>query len=332
VRTSVLSAVVADGPTDRAALAISEAARLLRAGEVVAFPTETVYGLGADAFNEDAVAKVFAAKGRPGDNPLIVHVATPDEAARCVQLNGRAWRLIDRLMPGPLTLVLPAQPSVPSIVRAGLPTVAVRMPDHPVASALIREAGPLVAPSANSSGRPSPTTARHVLDDLDGRIAAVLDAGPCRFGIESTIVDLTGAEVVILRAGSCDALQIAEALGEQVRSGSDETDRPRAPGMKYRHYAPRVPVTLIVGPDASDWRLPDDGAGRLVLATPDLAARLSSQHPGGAEIHPIEEPTVYARLRQAEDLGCAEVVILLEWAGAISPALLDRLRKASARG
>lgn len=316
---SGMETIFLDAITDNKAIA--EAARLLRAGNVVAFPTETVYGLGADAFNADAVAKVFIAKNRPSDNPLIVHLAMPEEFQRCAFLSPRAERLIETLMPGPLTLVLPARPEIPSIVRAGLPTVAVRMPDHLVAQQLLHASGPLVAPSANTSGRPSPTTAQHVLDDLSGRIAAVLDGGVCRVGIESTVVDISGNVPILLRAGVIPTEAIAEVLGMEVIQSTSDAKIPRSPGMKYRHYAPNIPLRLVIGAFPF---LPTDGKRRLVLTTanPTIAAI------GDIVVELLTEPTFYQLLRHAEEQEMEEIIIHLTDPSAVSAGLMDRVMKA----
>src|SRR5262249_19767115 len=228
---------------------IERAAELLRRGEVVAFPTETVYGLGANALDEAAVRRVFEAKGRPANNPLIVHVTHAEQA---VGLTGdwpeAAAKLAARFWPGPLTLVLPRSPRVPDVVTAGGPTVAVRMPAHPVAFGLIRAAGvPLAAPSANRSGELSPTRAEHVLVSLGGRIPLILDGGPTTGGIESTVVDVTGTPVRLLRPGLVSVADLERIVGPlAVPSPLDtsETALP-SPGMLSRHYAPRTPVTLV---------------------------------------------------------------------------------------
>lgn len=235
--------------------ALQEAGALLRRGGLVAFPTETVYGLGANALDGKAVAGIFKAKGRPADNPLIVHL---DEAGRIEEyierVPGPLKDLAARFWPGPLTVVLRGGAQFPPAVTAGLPTVAFRVPAHPVALALIRTAGvPLAAPSANASGRPSPTTAAHVLDDLDGRIHLVLDGGPAGLGVESTVLDLSGARPVILRPGGVTPEQLAAVLGEveldpSVNGGAG-VEKPRSPGMKYIHYAPRAPLVLVEGRD-----------------------------------------------------------------------------------
>ena len=253
------------------AAAMEEAAAILRTGGVVAFPTETVYGLGANGFDAAACAKIYEAKGRPSDNPLILHIAHRDmldEVALAVP--EMAERLLAAFCPGPLTLVLRRRAAVPASITGGLATVGVRLPENDVARALIRAAGfPLAAPSANTSGRPSPTTAAAVLTDLAGRIPLILDGGPCRFGVESTIVDVTGDVAVILRPGAitremieevAGAVQLDPGLLAQERaaraSGADEAGdvlfdtAPRAPGMKYTHYAPCAPLTLIAAAPA----------------------------------------------------------------------------------
>jgi L-threonylcarbamoyladenylate synthase len=233
------------------AAGIAEAAAILRAGGLVAFPTETVYGLGADALDARAVRGIFEAKGRPADDPLIVHLGAPDHLERVALGNDVSARLGQRFWPGPLTLVLPKRPSVPPEVTAGLQTVAVRVPAHVVAHALLLAAGmPLAAPSANLFGRPSPTRAAHVLEDLDGRIDAVLDGGQTTVGIESTIVDVSCAPPRLLRPGGLAAEEIEAVLGERLARLSPATSRlgpQSAPGLMSVHYSPRTPLTLIVG-------------------------------------------------------------------------------------
>ncbi|MDN5345499.1 MAG: L-threonylcarbamoyladenylate synthase [Clostridia bacterium] len=228
------------------------AARILNRGGVVAFPTETVYGLGANALDSRAVRRIFAAKGRPADNPLIVHIASfRDIKALVAYLPPRANLLMQRFWPGPLTLILPRSEVVPDIVTAGLDTVGIRMPSHPVAQALIRAARlPIAAPSANTSGRPSPTTGRHVLKDLRGKIDAVVDGGPAMVGLESTVLDLTVPVPTILRPGGITYEDLQAVLGEVAIDPAvrgSQVARPRAPGMKYKHYAPRGEVYLVAG-------------------------------------------------------------------------------------
>ncbi|GHU70848.1 threonylcarbamoyl-AMP synthase [Clostridia bacterium] len=233
---------------------LTEAAQILMNGGVAAFPTETVYGLGADATNPTAVARIFQAKGRPSDNPLIVHIAQLDEwALLASDINEQALTLAKRFWPGPLTIVLPRTNAVPDIVTAGLTTVGVRMPAHPLALALIRQTGrPLAAPSANHSGRPSPTTARDVLADLDGCIPLILDGGACSVGVESTVLDLSRNPPVLLRPGGVTIEELREYLPNIVIDPASlspmEIDTvPSSPGMKYRHYAPNIPLTVVIG-------------------------------------------------------------------------------------
>ena len=235
--------------------AIAEAAGLIAAGEVVAFPTETVYGLGADGLQAEAVAKIFAAKGRPADNPLILHIADPEQIhALTTGLNANARALMETFWPGPLTIVVPRSSVVPDIVTAGLDTVAVRMPSHPVAAALIRAAGcPIAAPSANVSGKPSPTNAKDVAEDMTGKVAAILDGGSCGIGVESTVVDTTSPVPTILRPGGITREMLEDRLGAveiDPALNGDPALRPRAPGMKYRHYAPKAPLYLYEGEQA----------------------------------------------------------------------------------
>lgn len=225
--------------------ALDRAAALLRAGELVAFPTETVYGLGADATSDEAVAAIFAAKGRPRFNPLIVHLSRADQAERLVQIDGRAALLMQRFWPGPLSLVLRRAPRCPVslLASAGLDTVALRVPAHPLAQELLRLVDrPIAAPSANRSGRVSPTTADHVVSELDGHIAAVVDGGPCRIGVESTVIDLSGRTPLLLRPGGIAVEALEPLLGPLAAPAADEA--PRAPGMLASHYAPSRPLRL----------------------------------------------------------------------------------------
>ena len=230
------------------------AAEIIKNGGLVAIPTETVYGLGANGLDENAVAKIFEAKGRPQDNPLILHVADPGQIEDfCHSIPEAAYRLAEKFWPGPLTMVLPAKDTVPKRTTAGLPTVAVRCPDCEVTRAIIREAGvPIAAPSANISGKPSTTTADHVRHDHDGRIDAIVDGGPCRVGVESTIIDLTDDKPRLLRPGGITAEELCSILGDVVIDkaviGSVDQDAVvKAPGMKYRHYAPECKVIVING-------------------------------------------------------------------------------------
>lgn len=231
--------------------AIQKSAAYLRQGKLIAFPTETVYGLGAVATSGESVAQIYVAKGRPSDNPLIIHIGNKDHLERWVRIvPEHAQKLAEKYWPGPLTMVLPHRHNLAENVTAGLPTVAVRMPDHPVALALLNEVGlPVAAPSANRSGKPSPTMARHVWNDLAGRIDGVLDGGPTGIGVESTVIDVSGEVPVLLRPGGVTLEQLQETLGEvQVDPGlTNENETPRSPGMKYRHYAPRGEMWLVQG-------------------------------------------------------------------------------------
>ena len=236
---------------------IEKAAEIIAAGGLVAFPTETVYGLGADALNEEAVASVYEAKGRPSDNPMIVHIAKKEDLKRLTpDKDPRIDKIADNVWPGPLTIVVNKRPEIPERTTGGLDTVAVRMPDSETALQLIEQAGcPIAAPSANLSGSPSPTRARDVAADMDGRIDAIIYGGDCRVGIESTVLDLTGEKPTILRPGYVTAATLEEVLGEGVEYDRalkgdpvNEADlKPKSPGMKYRHYAPKAEMIVIKG-------------------------------------------------------------------------------------
>lgn len=231
-----------------------EAVKILRAGGLVAFPTETVYGLGANALNKEAAAKIYAAKGRPSDNPLIAHISSMEELSALVREIPEAGRKLARAYwPGPLTIIFPKSDAVPYGTTGGLETVAVRMPADPVANRLIRLAGiPVAAPSANISGRPSPTKAEHVIEDMNGKIEMIIDGGFVGIGVESTIVDVSGPAPTLLRPGAVTMEMLKETLGEvkvdpAILGPMKEGVRPKAPGMKYRHYAPQAEMTVVEG-------------------------------------------------------------------------------------
>lgn len=232
---------------------LKEAGEIIRAGGLVAFPTETVYGLGGDALNCESSKKIYAAKGRPSDNPLIVHITDMDHLSPIVrEVNENAKKLAQAFWPGPLTMILPKSDLVPKETTGGLETVAIRMPSHPVAREFIRLAGGYVAaPSANLSGKPSPTRAKYVLQDMNGRIDMIIDGGDGEIGLESTIVDLTAEKPVLLRPGYISHEMLEEVLGkvliDQASLGIDTKAAPKAPGMKYRHYAPKGELTLVEG-------------------------------------------------------------------------------------
>jgi len=236
------------------ASAIDAAAKIIKRGGTVAIPTETVYGLGANGLDSEAVNKIFIAKGRPQDNPLILHVADESWIERyCMDVPQAAWLLTKNFWPGPLTIILKRRDIVPDVTTAGLPTVGMRCPKHPVTNALIKAADlPIAAPSANISGRPSTTSFEHVFQDMDGKIDAIIDGGDCAVGLESTIIDLTESPPRLLRPGGVTLEQLRAVLGnvtidEAIRHIVKDGEKPKAPGMKYRHYAPRAPVTVVCG-------------------------------------------------------------------------------------
>jgi len=264
---------------------MQEAAAMIREGSLVAFPTETVYGLGANALDASAVAKIYEAKGRPSDNPLIVHVADLQMVERLVrEIPPLAKEAMKRFWPGPLTLVMPRSNLVPDLVTAGLDTVAVRMPSHPVALALIEAAGvPIAAPSANRSGRPSPTKGQHVAEDLDGRIAGIIFADEAEFGVESTVLDVTGQVPEVLRPGGVTRemlLEIYPVVNVDPALEQVSADRvPKSPGQKYRHYAPKAKMRVVSGSFAFKKRMIQEEVDRLsgklvVLASEELASEL----------------------------------------------------------
>ncbi len=327
---------------------LAEAGAVLRSGGLVAFPTETVYGLGANALDPAAVARIFAAKGRPAHDPLIVHIAAVDEAARvAAAVPERARALWARFAPGPLTLILPKHPAVPAAVTAGKPTVAVRIPAHPVALGLIRAAGvPIAAPSANKFGHTSPTTAQHVLDDLGAAVDWILDAGPTPVGVESTIVDVTVDPPALLRPGGVPREALEDALGGPVvwRGDVVAAEDVRAPGMLPRHYAPRVPLWLFEGPRAwareALWQTAAQlarGQGQRVgaLVPHADAARLRPLGVVVADLGPEHDPAGMARRLFAglRDLEAAGVEVILARTVAeqdVGLAIADRLRRAAA--
>ncbi len=233
--------------------ALSAAAALLAQGQLVAFPTETVYGLGANALDRDAVLSIFAAKGRPADNPLIVHIWRREQLEGICQVSPLAEKLMDAFWPGPLTLLMPRKDSIPPEVTAGLPTVAVRMPSHPVAADMLRACNlPIAAPSANRSGKPSPTSAKHVLEDMDGRIPLIIDGGSCDVGLESTVLDINQEVPCILRPGGITKAMLENVIGPVTVAGSvlrplQKGEKALSPGMMYKHYSPDGQVSLVEG-------------------------------------------------------------------------------------
>jgi L-threonylcarbamoyladenylate synthase len=301
---------------------LDRAVDALRGGRLVAFPTETVYGLGADASNSSAVGRVFVAKGRPAGHPLIVHVADSSALdAWAVEVDRRAWLLADTFWPGPLTLVLRRSDRVAPEVVGGRDTVGLRVPDHPVTLELLRRFGGGVAgPSANRFGHVSPTTARHVADDLDGSVDLIIDGGPARVGVESTIIEVVDDWVTLLRPGGVTAAEVEDVLGQRVVDGRGGESR--ASGMLTSHYAPRAPVTL--------W----DGDRTLFTRDTVVVSAGGFEHDG----HVIELPSdaagfaggLYAALRRADALGAEHIMIKPPIEGPLLPAVLDRLAKAAA--
>lgn len=326
---------------------IEQAAAILRSGGLVAFPTETVYGLGAHALDAQAVRSIFTAKARPADDPLIVHVASPSDVARVASLTEAAERLAECFWPGPLTLVLPKEPAVPPEVTAGLDTVGVRVPAHDVAHWLLSAAGvPIAAPSANLFGRPSPTRATHVLEDLDERIDAILDGGPTLVGVESTIIDLSTSPPRLLRPGGVAAEDIEVVLGQRLGAPAAAVSGPqRSPGLLPAHYSPRTPLTLIRGdPSAAKHRLISEVATALadgqrvgVIGLAEDAA----QFPNGTRVEVVgywNDPAGSAarlfsaiRALDSDHLDVLYVRELAEPSIGLGRALADRLRRASRR-
>lgn len=326
------TAVLTVSPTHPAPEALEQAASLLRRGGLVALPTETVYGLGANALDSEAVARIFQAKDRPADNPLIVHV-DGIEMARTLTADWPelAERLAERFWPGPLTLILPKSPRVPDLVTAGLPAVGVRMPAHAVARALIHQAGvPIAAPSANRSTRPSPTDAAHVLADLDGRIDLIVDGGPAAVGIESTVLSLLSDPPLVLRPGGVSLAELQE-IDPRIAYGADHGKV--SPGTRYRHYAPRAPVMRLGDPKSLETEARRLAAeGRKVGIITHLPLELDR---GGLEIVTIpRDPDGYAaafyRALRELDAQAPERILLLEPpAGGRWDAVRDRVLRAS---
>lgn len=311
--------------------ALREAARRLRAGELVAFPTETVYGLGARAFDAAAARRVYRAKGRPSDNPLIVHVSGPEMLERVVRrVTPLARRLIAAFWPGPLTLVLDKAAGLPAAVTGRRATVAVRCPAHPAARALLRELGePVAAPSANRSGRPSPTAAAHVLRDLRGRVPLILDGGPCRQGLESAIVDARGRRPVLLRPGTIAPERLARAARARVAEPGRRA--PAAPGTRHRHYAPACAVVPVPPSLVRRGALPGlDARSGLVHRAPWPGARprFRRRVPGGVGAY---ARALFAALRDAESSGVSVLYVETVPDRGVGRAVMDRLRRAAAR-
>ena len=327
---------------DTEAPALDEAAEILRAGGLVAFPTETVYGLGGDATDADAARKIYAAKGRPSDNPLIIHIAAPEDAERYAQVSETYYKLAKAFMPGPLTVILPKKDIIPSAVTGGLDTVAIRCPSHPLAQALIRKAGvAIAAPSANLSGSPSPSCGAHVIHDLTGRIEAIIDGGDCEIGLESTIISLNGTHATLLRPGAitadtllcvCDSVELSPAIIE----GLKENERPLSPGMKYRHYAPKIPLVLLDGDDDCVLTYLRNAQNRekcVILSYREELDDLRFERVidvGAKDDLPAQAHSLFAALRQADELDADVIYAHLPPKDGMGLALYNRLIRAAA--
>lgn len=343
VKTEICMVKDPEAPESREIL--RRAARILKNGGLVVFPTETVYGLGADATDSDAAGRIYAAKGRPADNPLIVHVASADDVSRYAVETEESRRLMQVFWPGPLTVVLPARETIPSTVTAGLPTVAIRCPSHPVARALLMEVGiPIAAPSANLSGSPSPTCARHVADDMMGRVDMILDGGDCEIGLESTIVmpDKDGG-LTLLRPGAVTPemlrtvtpkLRIAEAVLGQLPEGN----APLSPGMKYRHYAPSSPLVLLDGDCHARQHYIEKQSGNIAVIgyeedLPLLRRSLTEERLfslGRQQDLSMQSHRLFTLLRDIDKQGFDKILAPLPPTGGMGMALYNRMIRAAA--
>lgn len=325
---------------------MEKAGNIIKNGRLVAFPTETVYGLGANALDPEAARRIYSAKGRPSDNPLIVHIASLDSLDRIVRhVSQQALLLAHAFWPGPLTMILEKDPLVPASVTGGLDTVAVRMPDHEIALALIRSGGGYIAaPSANTSGRPSPTTARHVWEDLNGRIDMIIDGGSVGIGVESTIVDLTSEVPMVLRPGFISLQMLREVLGEVSMDpglhSEDPSFRPKAPGMKYRHYAPKADLTIVEGRE-EDVRRTIEALSREAVSRGLKCGIIAADEDAGAYHYGIvrragsraKEITIsqhlFGILREFDSLGVDLIYSESFDTPQIGPAIMNRLIKAA---
>ena len=324
-----------------------EAAAILKKGGLVAFPTETVYGLGADALNEEAARKIYAAKGRPSDNPLIAHIAKKEDIEPLVrEIPEAGKKLMDAFWPGPLTLIFPKSGRVPKGTTGGLDTVAVRMPSDPVARRLIELAGtPVAAPSANTSGRPSPTTAEHVRQDMDGRIEMIVDGGPVGIGVESTIVDVTGEIPMVLRPGAITMEMLKKCVGAveidpAILGPVSQDFKPKAPGMKYRHYAPKADLTIVSGETEDVVRAisrmaaerESEGLSVGIICTDETRALYPCGVVRSMGVRARQETiahNLYAVLREFVDLNADVIYSESFEGGELSQAIMNRLCKAA---
>ena len=321
---------------------IAQAADILRRGGLLAIPTETVYGLGADGLDETAVLHIFEAKGRPQDNPLILHIPDASWLTRyCEDVPDAAYKLAERFWPGPLTMILKKKPCVPLRTTGGLETVGMRCPDHAVTRAIIEASGvPVAAPSANTSGRPSCTTAEHVREDMWGKIDGIVDGGPCEVGVESTIIDLTVTPPQLLRPGGLPLESLRDALGEvtvdkAVTQKMNDGEKPRAPGMKYRHYAPRGSVVILRGSAeaAAAYVRAHPAENMAVLCYEEelpLYAGLRAEAYGRRDDLDSLAHGLFAALRDMDDAGYDLIYARCPEAGGVGYAVQNRLKKAAA--
>ncbi|WRS27851.1 L-threonylcarbamoyladenylate synthase [Oscillospiraceae bacterium MB08-C2-2] len=322
------------------ALASDVAAGIIQAGGLVAFPTETVYGLGANALSPEAVAGIFRAKSRPQDNPLIVHIAKAEQLEPLVQaIPPRAQALIDAFWPGPLTIILPKTERVPLSTSGGLDTVAVRMPNHPLALVIIEKSGlPIAAPSANRSGSPSPTTARHCVEDLNGRVELIVDGGSCAVGVESTVLTLAGDVPRLLRPGAVTVEQLREILGHvevdpAVEHLLDPSKPALSPGMKYKHYAPKAGVLLVSGSFEQFARYAEQNKAPGVWALVFDGEEAGISLPAityGKEDHPEEQAaSLFTALRRLDEVGAQSVLARMPDRKGLGLAVYNRLIRAA---
>ena len=319
---------------------LPEAAAILRRGGLVGIPTETVYGLGANGLNSEAVKHIFEAKGRPQDNPLILHVPTAQWLERyCKNIPAAAYTLAERFWPGPLTMILQRRDNVPNVTTGGLDTVGVRCPNHPLTLEVIRLADvPIAAPSGNTSGRPSPTCAAHMWEDMNGKIDAILDGGACGVGVESTIIDLTCRPPRLLRPGGLPLEALRDVLGEvavdkAVEHGLAPGEKPKAPGMKYRHYAPKAPVTVVTGdPLRSARYIRRQGSGIGVICFDEYAQLFDGcvvERIGPASDKAEQARRVFDALRYFDSTDVAEIYAQCPDEKGLGLAVANRLKKAA---
>ncbi len=319
------------------------AGELIRSGEVVAFPTETVYGLGADVFNEEAVKKIFEAKNRPMDNPLIVHLSSKEEIPLVArEIPNYAQMLIDKFMPGPITIVLPKRPEIPLCVTGGIDTVGIRIPEHEGARRFIKACGcPIPAPSANSSGKPSPTSAKHVFDDLDTRIPLILDGGECSCGVESTVISLCGEKPMLLRPGIITYEMLKDCLGEVDIHPSvlenNKVDKAASPGMKYKHYSPKARVVIVDADEKTVLRFYDNlklfGKNPIILWDEESFDLLGDRNKWALYSKRdarIAAKNLFALLRKADDEGFDSVLITSVSQTGAGLSVMNRMLRASA--